>query len=152
VALTWVQCYKISVLEDYFKMARAATHNAGRPHGAAGKLPARRRQAALATIERLDRQRKTPLDVILAVMDRGFGPQEQGGSGYERAQFDAAVAAAPFIHPKLTAIAYTPPPDEEAARRREMLAKLTYDERKQLQAILERARARANGQIEASVD
>jgi hypothetical protein len=98
---------------------------------------------AIAFIEQLKRQGITPLDVLTAVMVRDLGPIEEGKSGFTKSQFDAAVAAAPFIHPKLAAIAYQPPPDEEAARRREMLAKLTYEERKALQAILERVRARS---------
>jgi len=123
------------------------THNGGRPYGAKGKLPQRRRQVALHTVERLNRHGITPLDVIYAVMLYGFDK-----SGYTRDQYQAAVDAAPYVHPKLAAIAYQPPPDEEAARRGEMLAKLTYEERKQLQAILEGARARAAVQIDVSVD
>jgi hypothetical protein len=94
----------------------------------------------------------TPLDVLTAVMVLGPGPVEEGKSGFTKSQFEAAVAAAPYVHPKLAAIAYTPPPDEEAARRREALAQLTYQERKELQAILEGARARAGVQIDASAD
>jgi hypothetical protein len=123
------------------------THNGGRKLGAKGKLPQRRRQVALATIERLDRQGIMPLDVMLAVMRQGFEK-----SGYNVDQYRAAVDAAPYMHPKLTAIAYQPPPDEEAAERREMLAKLTFDERKELISILERARARAAVQLDASAE
>ena len=119
------------------------TRSGGRKPGSQGKLPQRRRQLAIAFIEQLKRQGITPLDVLTAVMVRDLGPIEEGKSGFTKSQFDAAVAAAPFIHPKLAAIAYQPPPDEEAARRREMLAKLTYEERKALQAILERVRARS---------
>jgi hypothetical protein len=100
----------------------------------------------------MNRRGITPLDVLTAVMVLGPGPVEEGKSGFTKSQFDAAVAAAPYVHPKLAAIAYTPPPDEEAARRREMLAKLTYEERKALQAILEGARARVAIQIEADGD
>jgi hypothetical protein len=128
------------------------TKNGGRPQGAMGKLAARRRQLAVAFIEQLKRQGVTPLDVLTAVMVQDLGPISEGKSGFTKSQFDAAVAAAPFIHPKLAAIAYAPPPDPEAEKRRNMLAQLTYQERKELQAILERARARADLQIMASAD
>jgi hypothetical protein len=128
------------------------TRTGGRKPGSQGKLPQRRRQVAVAFIEQLKRQGVTPLDVLTAVMVLDLGPISEGKSGFTKSQFDAAVAAAPYVHPKLAAIAYTPPPDEEAARRREMLAQLTYQERKALQAILEGARARTGVQIETSVD
>jgi hypothetical protein len=135
-------------------MARAnhITHNGGRLHGAKGKLPARRRQLSVAAIERMNRWGITPLDVLIAVMVLDLGPIEEGKSGFTKSQFDAAVAAAPYVHPKLAAIAYTPPPDPEAEKRRNILAQLTYQERKELQAILERARTRAGVQIETSLD
>jgi hypothetical protein len=107
---------------------------------------------AVAAIERMNRWGIAPLDVLAAVMALDLGPIEEGKSGFTRSQFDAAVAAAPYVHPKLAAIAYTPPPNEEAAQRREMLAKLTYEERKRLQTILEGVRARVAIQIEASVE
>jgi hypothetical protein len=132
--------------------ANRITRNGGRPHGAQGKLPARRRQLAVAFIEQLKRQGITPLDVLIAVMAFDLGPIEEGKSGFTLSQFNAAVACAPYVHPKLAAIAYTPPPDPEAEKRRNMLAQLTYQERKELQAILERARTRAGVQIETSLD
>jgi hypothetical protein len=89
---------------------------------------------------------------MTAVMAFDLGPAEEGKSGFTRTQFEAAVAAAPFIHPKLAAIAYTPPPDPEAEKRRNMLARLTYQERKELQAILEAARARGVMDIERVLD
>jgi hypothetical protein len=120
-------------------MARAnrITHNGGRPQGANGKRPQRRRQIALANVERLSKRGVTPLDVMLAVMHKGIGPLSEGKSGYESDQYQAAVDAAPYIHPKLAAVAFKPMPDAGQEKRHSLLKALPYDKRREIAAILE---------------
>jgi hypothetical protein len=89
-----------------------------------------------AHIERLNKERMTPLDILFKVMLEG----EQSGVSQE--QYDAAVDAAPYCHPKLQAIAYKPVPDENREERRKLLAAIPYEKRVELVAILEAAQAR----------
>jgi hypothetical protein len=125
----------------------------GRPVGAGATVLYRaRKMAAMRAVQMARELGILPLDVLGAVMLMGVGPESEGKSGFLRDQFEAAVAMAPFIHPKLAAIAYTPPPDPDAEKRRNMLAQLTYQERKELQAILEAARARGVMDIERVLD
>jgi hypothetical protein len=54
-------------------------------------------------------------------------------------QFQAACCAAPYLHPKLQAIAYQPLPDVDWEKRRSLLKALPYEKRREIAAILEAA-------------
>lgn len=47
-----------------------------------------------------------------------------------------AIAAAPYCHARLAAVAYVPPPDQGDQQRRSALAGLNYQQRKQIEQIL----------------
>jgi hypothetical protein len=72
-----------------------------------------------------------PLDVILARMRNELLPN---GQMVTDQQFQAAVAAAPFLHPRLSAVAYQRPP----RRAKFDVSVLTTQERKMLLAAIRR--------------
>jgi hypothetical protein len=78
-----------------------------------------------------------PLDLILRRM--------RGDTTVTDRQFAAAVAAAPFIHPRLSAVAYQPAPDLSGEERRAALAAIPYEIRRRIAALLEQAQASAGG-------
>jgi hypothetical protein len=139
-------------LKKLQQQARSAAQKGGRPKGGLTAMQNARQAAVMRALTIVRQWGIAPVDVLQAVMILDIGPAEEGKSGFTRMQFEAAVACAPYVHPKLAAIAYTPPPDPDAEKRRNMLAQLTYQERKELQAILEAARARGVMDIERVLD
>lgn len=88
-----------------------------------------RSQAALDGIRHANAEDRTPLQFLLAVMS-GREPE------VEKQRFDAAVAAAPYVHPRLAAVAIKEIPDGNAERRKSMLAGLNYQQRQAIAGIL----------------
>ena len=75
-----------------------------------------------------------PLDVILRRM--------RGDVTVTELQSQAAVAAAPYCHARLAAVAcVAQPPDSERDRRRDLLRSLSYQQRKEIPDILDSAKA-----------
>lgn len=108
----------------------------GRQKGTKNKATVLRHQAAQRGITMMQRFRLSPLEVMLTVVDGG-----PAADTITPRQFEAAVAAAPYCHPRLAAVAVMPQPDGDADRRREVLGKLDYHARKQIEGILAAADA-----------
>ena len=103
----------------------------GRKAGTVNKSTAIRVLAARQGLAMCERLEQTPLDVILTAM--------AGGAAAERItdrMLQCAVAAAPYCHPRLSAVAFSPPPDTTQDERRVALARLSYEERKAIEGIL----------------
>jgi hypothetical protein len=71
----------------------------GRPRGAKNKHTLERETLARWGVEAANRTGRSPLQVVLAVMD--------GDRSISARQFAAATAALPFCHPRLSAVAIT---------------------------------------------
>lgn len=92
-----------------------------------------------------------PLDVMLSVMHEGIRPEPMEApwrdlgrklireGRFTIVQYNAAVAAAAFCHPKLQAVQVQQTPDAGTERRRSLLAALPYHVRREITAILETA-------------
>jgi hypothetical protein len=78
-----------------------------------------------------------PLDVILRRM--------RGDTTVSNQQFEAAVAAAPYCHPRLSAVAYQPTPDVSREERRAAVRAIPYEIRRKIAALLKQAQASAGG-------
>jgi len=75
----------------------------------------------------------TPLDYMLSVLRDEAAPRSE--------RMEAAVKAAPFVHPRLAAIEYIAPvPDEELD-----LSKLNREERAMLRQLLEKGLSNGTG-------
>src|SRR5271155_3743747 len=77
---------------------RANGRKGGRPPGALNKATVLLQAQAGRDVEAMLREGPTPLQVMLMRM--------RDPSSVTTAQFKAAEAAAPYVHPKLTAVAY----------------------------------------------
>lgn len=106
----------------------------------------------------------TPIDVFLSAMHEGLAKEKLDkpweGLGrvmlpngrFTSQQFAAAVEAAPYIHPKLQAIAYREQPDEAREKRRNLLAKIPYEQRRQIAQMLQAAQQRSDDEMGAVVE
>ena len=101
----------------------------GRKKGTPNRKLHPRRISAAEGIALAKAQKRTPLEVILGRMNG-----EPWAEALTPEQLACAIAAAPYVHPKLAAVAYTPLPDAAEARRRDLLRGLSYAQR---QAILD---------------
>jgi hypothetical protein len=104
-----------------------------------GKLHPKR-LSAIAGIEMAKAHRVTPLEVLL-----GIGNRDPRFADYTDREVSCMIAAAPYCHARLTAVAYVPPPDDTRDRRREMLRRLTYQQRKAIEEILAAGEAAKDG-------
>src|SRR5689334_7164474 len=112
----------------------------GRKKGTLNGTTVGKQMAAQRGIVAAQRMQRSPLETILAVAD--------GGAEAEKIivrQLQAAIAAAPYCHPRLAAIAHVSPPDPDMERRRDMLRALPYQQRQQILDIL--ATAQASGDV-----
>lgn len=109
-----------------------ARSGAGRKHGGRNKLTVERELLAEHGMATAHRTGLMPLDILLARMRDEPLPNGQKPTD---AQVAAAVAAAPFLHPKLAAVAVrevTPP------RQQVDLSRLSLDEKKLILNMLNR--------------
>jgi hypothetical protein len=116
--------------------ANPGERRGGRKKGTPNGATARKQMAAMRGIVAAERMRRSPLETILAVVEGGAEAEK-----ITERQVAAAVAAAPYCHARLAAVAYVPPPDDTQDRRREMLRRLTYQQRKAIEEILATALA-----------
>ena len=112
----------------------------GRKPGTVNKATAIRVVAARQGLALAERFERTPLDVILTAMAGGADADQ-----ITDRQLQCAIAAAPYVHPKLSAVAFVPPRDTSDDGRRSVLARLTYDERKEIERLFATASARLPG-------
>ena len=68
----------------------------GRPKGSASQSTQRKRAIAERVEQDLAKKKATPLEIMARVMN--------GDTSVTEMQFEAAKAAAPYIHPKLSAV------------------------------------------------
>jgi len=113
---------------------------AGRPKGP-DKRTAERRLVASAGITWLRRFQRAPVEVMLARMNG-----VPWAMALSADQIAMAVAAAPYVHPRLAAVAIQETADPNLERRRDMLRGLNYQQRQQILDILATAQVQ---QIEA---
>lgn len=111
--------------------AKPGERRGGRPKGAKNKMPHVTKLAAKEGVLLAKRKRWTPLQFLL-----GVGNREPEFRDHTAEEFAAMVAAAPYCHARLAAVAYVPPPDDTQSRRREMLRQLSYQQRKAIEDIL----------------
>lgn len=120
--------------------AKPGERRGGRKKGKLNRLTEVTRQSALEGVQMAKRTKRTPLEFLLGV-----------GNGvitdYQPDQFSAMVAAAPYCHARLAAVAYVPPPDDTQNRRREMLRQLSYQQRKAIEGILLAGDAEIDGAV-----
>jgi len=93
------------------------------------------------------RHRFTPLDVLL-----GIGNKDPRFADWEPHEVNCMIAAAPFVHPKLAAVAFQEQPNEAAEKRRDLLGKLSYHQRQEILRILAAAEASDAQQIEGAAE
>jgi hypothetical protein len=108
----------------------------GRSKGTPNAKTVRRKMAAAKGVRLAERMRRSPLEIILTVADGG--PE---ADKITPRMLEAAIAAAPYCHARLAAVAYVPPPDDSRDRRRDMLRRIPYQQRKQIAEIMAAALA-----------
>lgn len=86
-------------------------------------------KSVIRGLELAKRMKVTPLEVLL-----GIGSRDPKFADYTDRELNCMIAAAPYVHPRLAAVAYIPPNDGRAEQRRDMLRNLGYHQR---QAILD---------------
>lgn len=99
------------------------------------------KRIASAAIPWLARFQRTPIEVMLARMNGVRWAMELTAD-----QVAMAVAAAPYVHPRLAAVAIQETPDPNMERRRDMLRGLSYQQRQQILDIMATAQVQ---QLEA---
>ena len=112
----------------------------GRKVGTPNKQTAIRIVAARQGLALAERFERTPLELILSAMS--------GGAEAEKItdrQLQCAIAAAPYVHPRLSAVAHIPPRDTTDDGHQQALACLTYEERKEIERMLVAAKRRIHG-------
>jgi hypothetical protein len=109
----------------------------GRRKGTLNKATVERRMRVASGLKAAVETGELPLDVILRRM--------RGDTTVSNPQFEAAVAAAPYCHPRLSAVAHQPAPDLSREERRAALAAIPYEIRRRIAALLEQAQASAGG-------
>lgn len=77
-------------------MAEIKKNQGGRPKGKANAATVRKKAIAERVEKRLGQRGATPLEIMARVMEGDLSVTEM--------QFEAAKAAAPYIHPKLSAV------------------------------------------------
>ena len=119
-----------------------------RPSGRVEKRTVQVTRSVINGIALAAKLKKTPLDVMLARMSG-----DAWAMALTREQVEMAVAAAPYVHPKLAAVAYMPPSDHRAEQRRDMLRGLGYHQRQAILDILATAQVQQiEGAAEAAED
>jgi hypothetical protein len=86
--------------------------------------------AAARGIRLAERMHRSPLEIMLTVA--GGGPE---ADKITPRMLDAATAAAPYCHPRLAAVAYVPSSDASHDHRRDLLRRIPYQQRKQIEEI-----------------
>ena len=91
---------------------------------------------------------RLPLEVIL-----GKANGDPRFDDFTDQQVEWMIAAAPYVHPRLAAVAYIPPNDGRAEQRRDMLRNLGYHQRQAILDILATAQVQQlEGAAEAAED
>jgi hypothetical protein len=83
----------------------------------------------------MQQYQRTPLEVLIARMNGIPWATEMSDD-----QLACAIAAAPYVHPRLQAIAVQEVPDDEREKRRDLLKRIPFPQRREIAAILEAAR------------
>ncbi len=78
---------------------------------------------------------------------QGLGSEMREGGRFTQEQYRAAVDAAAYVHPKLAAVAYKEAPDDEREKRRNLLARIPFEQRREIAAILEAARQQEESDV-----
>jgi hypothetical protein len=90
---------------------------------------------------------RSPLEVLIARMN---------GAAWATAltddQLQCAIAAAPYVHPRLQAIAVQEVPDVEREKRRDLLRRIPFPQRREIAAILEAARQQEESDVDAAIE
>ena len=120
--------------------AKPGERRGGRIPGSKNKMLGVTKRAAQDGIRLARRKRITPLEFLLAV---GNGELVK----YKPDELTCMIAAAPYCHARLAAVAYVPPPDDTQNRRREMLRELSYQQRKAIEGILLAGDAEIEGAV-----
>jgi hypothetical protein len=123
----------------------------GREKGTPNKSLHPRRISAIEGVRLAKAEDRTPLQFLLGVQNAAPWVQEIPEEQFAR-RLQAAIAAAPYCHARLAAVAYVPPPDDAQSRRREMLRQLTYQQRKAIEGILLAGDAEIEGDATGSID
>ena len=106
-------------------------HRGGRGKGKLNKRSIPKMESAIKGLRLVKDYKVTPLQVLL-----GVGSADPGYLWVTDRHLSAMMAAAPYCHARLAAVALLPQPDDVANRRRDMLKQLTYQQRKQIEGIL----------------
>jgi hypothetical protein len=118
----------------------------GRKPGGKNKLTVERELRAAHGVQAAHATGLMPLDIMLARMRDEPLPSGQPPTDE---QFQAAVAAAPYIHPRLSAVAVQPPPPP---RKVLDLSCATQEELRVLLSLTQRGAFKLAPQIEGCVD
>jgi hypothetical protein len=90
---------------------------------------------------------RSPLEVMLARMNG-----REWAKALTDDQLQCAIAAAPYVHPRLQAIAVQEVPDAEREKRRDLLKRIPFEQRREIAAILEAARQQEESDVAAVIE
>ena len=106
-----------------------------------------RRVTAMQGLALAKKYDRLPLDVLL-----GVGNQHPDFADWPEQAVQCMIAAAPFVHPRLAAIAIQEVPDETAAARRSLLARIPFAQRREIAQILAAAQAQEEAAVGVLID
>lgn len=122
---------------------KGSNRGGGRKPGQKNRALHWKAKAAALQMEVAAGKKRAPIQVILEVME---GANKRTITDR---MFKAAIEAAPYVHPKLSAVAVKQVPNPEDERRRAALSGLSYQQRREILAIIGPA---MGGEIEGVVE